>query len=115
MEGKNYQEKIISMEAAVSMVQSHHTIGMGIAGSEPVGLLQTLASRKNDLEDVTLWTCLPMRSYEIFSEPEMHICLHRSPFSITIPERLIHYLIFHKANIVHAKMKPGLMCCIPKM
>ena len=90
MEGKNYQEKIISMEAAVSMVQSHHTIGMGIAGSEPVGLLQTLASRKNDLEDVTLWTCLPMRSYEIFSEPEMQGHFFNQNWFYSAGDRKVH-------------------------
>lgn len=71
MAGKQFKEKIISMQDAVEMVQSHQMIGLGIAGSEPVGLLTALASQKDRVDDVTIWTCLPMRSYEIFTESEM--------------------------------------------
>jgi len=68
---KQFKDKIISMQDAVEMVQSHQMIGLGIAGSEPVGLLTALASQKDRVDDVTIWTCLPMRSYEIFTESEM--------------------------------------------
>ena len=71
MADKHFKEKIISIQDAVEMVQSHQMIGLGIAGSEPVGLLTALASQKDRVEDVTIWTCLPMRSYEIFMESEM--------------------------------------------
>ena len=63
MDGQQFQSKIITMPEAVGMVQSHQTIGMGIAGSEPVGLLTELSSQRNQVEDVTLWTCLPMRAW----------------------------------------------------
>ncbi len=71
MVGNTYQDKIITIEEAVQKIQSEQTIGMGIAGSEPVGLLTALASQKERLEGVKLWTCLPMRAYDIFLESEM--------------------------------------------
>lgn len=71
MDGKQFQSKVITMSEAAGMVQSHQTIGMGIAGSEPVGLLTELSKQRAQVEGVTLWTCLPMRAYDIFTEPEM--------------------------------------------
>ena len=72
MDKNNFQDKIITMQEAVEKVQSGNTIGMGIAGSEPVGLLTTLASQRKRVKNVNLWSCLPMRPYEIFMESEMH-------------------------------------------
>ncbi|NMC47544.1 MAG: acetyl-CoA hydrolase/transferase family protein [Chloroflexi bacterium] len=71
MGNNSYRDKVISLEEAVQMVKSNQTIGLAIAGSEPVGLLNTLASQKERLENVTLWSCLPMRAYDIFTESEM--------------------------------------------
>ena len=71
MPPKPFNEKFISLIDAVSMVQSYQTIGVGIAGAEPVGLLTTLAQRAQHVEDVHCWTCLPMRAYDIFMKPEM--------------------------------------------
>jgi acyl-CoA hydrolase len=68
---KQFKDKYISLIDAVSMVQSHQTIGVGIAGAEPVGLLTTLAEKALDLQDVHCWTCLPMRAYDIFTKSEM--------------------------------------------
>lgn len=68
---KEFKDKLTSIQEVAGMIQSGQTIGMGIAGSEPIGLLQELANHKNRLENITLWTCLPMRSYDIFAKPEM--------------------------------------------
>ncbi len=65
------KEKLISLEEAAAMVKSNDTVGIGIAASEPVGLLQALAGRQQEVEDVHVWTCLPMRPYDIFVEPSM--------------------------------------------
>lgn len=64
-------DKLISIEEAVGKIKSGQTIGVGIAGSEPVGLLTALANRAAEVNDVHFWTCLPMRSYDIFAKPEM--------------------------------------------
>lgn len=71
MADKEFKDKLISIEEAVSMVKSNSTLGVGIAASEPAGLLEALAGRADDVEDVHLWTCLPMRPYDILVDPSM--------------------------------------------
>ena len=71
---KKYMEKCISLSEAVALVQSNQTIGVGIAGSEPVGLLTTMADRALDVENVHFWTCLPMRPYDIFTKASIGGC-----------------------------------------
>ncbi len=68
---KQFEDKYISLEEAVSKVKTNDTIGVGIAGAEPVGLLTTLAKRAKILDNIHFWTCLPMRPYDIFTKPEM--------------------------------------------
>lgn len=68
---KQFEDKYISLEEAVSKVKSNDTIGVGIAGAEPVGLLTTLSKRAKVLDNLHFWTCLPMRAYDIFTKPEM--------------------------------------------
>ena len=68
---KLYQEKKISLQEAVSLVKSNQTVGVGIAGSEPAGLMMAMASQRERLNDVYFWTCLPMRGYDIFLKTEM--------------------------------------------
>jgi acyl-CoA hydrolase len=66
-----YRHKLLSIPEAVSLVQSHQTIGIGIAGSEPPGLLTELANHKDRLEDVRVWVCLPLRSYAYATRKDM--------------------------------------------
>jgi len=66
-----FTQKRLSIPEAVSLVQSHQTIGIGIAGSEPPGLLTELALHKDRLEGVTIWVCLPLRGYDYLLKPEM--------------------------------------------
>ena len=66
-----YQQKLLSIPEAVSLVNSHHTIGVGLAGSEPPGLLGELGNHKDRLEDVTVWVGLPLRKYDFVLDPEM--------------------------------------------
>ena len=61
--------KTISIPQAVSMVQSHQSIATGIAGSEAPGLLAELANHRDRLEDVHVWVCLPLRSYDYLVKP----------------------------------------------
>ncbi|HOK32831.1 acetyl-CoA hydrolase/transferase family protein [Candidatus Darwinibacter acetoxidans] len=65
-----YKRKLISLEEAVRLVQSNQKICTAMAASEPAGLLTALAGRKDELENVTIVSCLIMRDYEIF-KPEM--------------------------------------------
>jgi len=65
-----YKRKLISLEEAVRLVQSNQKICTAMAASEPAGLLTALTGRKDELENVTIVSCLIMRDYEIF-KPEM--------------------------------------------
>ena len=68
---EEYQQKTITIPEAISKVSSGMTLQIGIAASEPVGLLDELARQAERLQNITTWTCLPMRPYDIFMKPEM--------------------------------------------
>ena len=65
-----YKRKLISVEEAVNMVQSNQKVCTAMAASEPQGLLKGLERRKDELENVSLVSCLMMGDYEIL-KPEM--------------------------------------------
>lgn len=85
-----YRSKLISLQEAVAKVQSGQTIGIGIAASEPVGLLHELANQAERLFDITTWTCLPMRPYEIFLNPEMEGHFFNENWFYGAPDRKVH-------------------------
>ncbi len=65
-----YQNKLISLEDAAKMVNDGAKVTVAMAGSEPQGLLGTLAERSNELNNVTLVSCLMMGDYG-FHSPDM--------------------------------------------
>lgn len=65
-----YRQKRVSVEEAVGMVKSNQKICLGMAGSEPRGLLAALGDRKDELQNVSLISCLTMGEYDVF-KPEM--------------------------------------------
>lgn len=87
---KEYQDKYISTAQATAMVKSNQTIGVGIAGSEPVGLLTAMSERALEVENVHFWTCLPMRSYDIFTRPEMAGHIFNENWFYSYTDRKLH-------------------------
>lgn len=87
---RKFADKYISLTEAAGMVQSHQTIGVGIAGSEPVGLLSELATQWERLEDVHFWTCLPMRVYDVFAHPEMAGHFFNENWFYSVTDRQVH-------------------------
>ena len=87
---KQFEEKYISFPEAISKIKSHDTIGIGIAGSEPVGMMTALAENAQQIEDVHFWTCLPMRAYDIFSKTEMGGHIFNENWFYTATDRLVH-------------------------
>ena len=85
-----YQNKLISMPEAIGMVQSGMVLSIGIAASEPVGMLEELARQADRLENVTTWTCLPMRAYDIFMKPEMEGRIFNENWFYGAPDRAVH-------------------------
>jgi len=87
---KEYKSKYISLSDAVSKIKSNQTIGVGIAGAEPVGLLTTLAERAAELDNIHFWTCLPMRRYDIFTKPEMGGHIFNENWFYSGTDRAVH-------------------------
>ncbi|MGM0413846.1 MAG: acetyl-CoA hydrolase/transferase family protein [Bacillota bacterium] len=67
---KKYQNKLISLNDAVKMVNDGDKVTVAMAGSEPQGLLGSLAEKSNELKNVTLVSCLMMGDYG-FHSPDM--------------------------------------------
>ncbi len=63
-----YRDKLISVEEALSKVQSGHTIVVGLAAAEPRDFLGALHSIAHRLKDVTVTTCLPMLDAPYFAD-----------------------------------------------
>jgi acyl-CoA hydrolase len=87
---KDYKDQYISAAQATAMVKSNQRIGIGIAGAEPVGLLTALAERALEVENVHFWTCLPMRSYDIFTKPEMAGHIYNENWFYSFTDRKAH-------------------------
>jgi acyl-CoA hydrolase len=85
------KEKIISLPDAVGLVKSNQTIGVGIAGAEPVGLLTEMVNHARDLENVHFWTCLPMRVYDIFAKKEMAGHIFNENWFYSPTDRRVHH------------------------
>ncbi len=66
-----YRQKLISIPDAVSLVQSRQYIGTALCAAEPTGLLAELGRHRDRLEGVSVWLCLPLRSYDYALKPEM--------------------------------------------
>jgi acyl-CoA hydrolase len=87
---KQFEEKYISIAEAVSKIKSHNTVGIGIAGSEPVGMMTALANNAQQLDNIHFWTCLPMRAYDIFTNSEMAGHIFNENWFYSATDRLVH-------------------------
>ncbi len=84
------RQKLLSIPAAVSLVQSHQTIGVAMAAAEPPGLLGELANHRDRLEGVTVWVCLPLRKYDFVLKPEMAGHFFVENWFYGAPDREVH-------------------------
>jgi len=100
-------QKQISIQDAVGMIQSHHTIGTAMAASEPVGLLTELGKHKDRLEDVQVWVCLPLRKYDFVLNSEMAGHFFVENWFYGAPDREVHPggRISYIPNNLHAAAK----------
>ncbi|MCB2209951.1 4-hydroxybutyrate--acetyl-CoA CoA transferase [bacterium] len=87
---KRFADKYISAAEAVAMVKPNQTIGVGIAGSEPVGLLTAMEDVAPAVENVHFWTCLPMRPYNIFAKAEMGGHISNENWFYSATDRAVH-------------------------
>ncbi len=87
---ESYNKKRITIPEAVGMVQSHQTIGVAMAASEPPGLLTELGNHTGRLEDVTVWVCLPLRVYDFIQNPSMNGHFFVENWFYGGPDRQVH-------------------------
>lgn len=66
-----YQQKVISIEQALSYIQSGHHIVVALAGAEPQGVMSSMHSIADRVQDVIVSSCLNMQNYEFFVNPSM--------------------------------------------
>jgi acyl-CoA hydrolase len=85
-----YRQKLLSIPEAVSLVQSHQTIAVAMAASEPPGLLSELGRHRDRLGDVTVWVCLPLRLYDFVLKPEMAGHFFVENWFYGAPDREVH-------------------------
>jgi acyl-CoA hydrolase len=102
-----YKQKLRSIPDAVSLVQSHQTIGVALAASEPPGLLGELGNHKERLENVTVWVALPLRQYDFVYQPEMAGHFFIENWFYGAPDRAVHPQgrISYIPNNLHAAAK----------
>jgi acyl-CoA hydrolase/ABC-type branched-subunit amino acid transport system substrate-binding protein len=85
-----YRQKLLTIPEAVSLVQSHQTIGVAMAAAEPPGLLGELGRHRDRLSDVTAWVCLPLRLYDFVLKPEMAGHFFVENWFYGAPDREVH-------------------------
>lgn len=66
-----YQHKRISIPEAAGMIHSRQTVGLAMAASEPSGMMHELGTQAGRLEDVHIWSSLPLGSYRFVTDPAM--------------------------------------------
>ncbi len=66
----SYEDKIITVEEALSKFQSGDTIVTGLAAAEAREILLALHTINDQVEKLTVTTCLPMASAEYFMNPD---------------------------------------------
>ncbi len=63
-----YKDKLISAEAAAKLVKSGDLVRLHI-GKPPIPILDALAKRKGEVENVTVIQCYPLYNHPIWNEP----------------------------------------------
>lgn len=66
----DYQKKFISVEEALSKIQSGDHIAVGLGASEPQAILKRLHEVSERVNDVHVINCLPMGTYDFFGNPQ---------------------------------------------
>ncbi|MCM1992408.1 acetyl-CoA hydrolase/transferase family protein [Oceanirhabdus seepicola] len=68
---EEYKKKLISLEEALEKVESNYEICVGLAGAEPTDFLNKLHIIGDNVENVSILTCLNMGDYKFTSDKSM--------------------------------------------
>lgn len=66
-----YKQKVITIEEALSYIQSGQHVVVALAGAEPQGVMSKMHTIADRVQDVIVSTCLNMQNYEFFVNPDM--------------------------------------------
>ncbi len=78
-----YKQKLTTAQEAVKLVKSDYQIISGLAAVEPKLFLTELSGVKDNVENVTVVTCLPMANYDFFNKEEMKGHFHHDAWFYT--------------------------------
>lgn len=68
---EKYNSKKITVEEALTLINSGDEIVAGFCGLEPMAILGKLHTIKDRVQNVTVWHSLGMGNYEFYNKPEM--------------------------------------------
>ncbi|EYE87428.1 acetyl-CoA hydrolase [Fervidicella metallireducens AeB] len=68
---EEYNRKLRSLDEILSLVKSDYEVCAALAGAEPMDFLERLHEIKDNVENVSVLTCLNMGAYKFTSEPDM--------------------------------------------
>lgn len=86
----SFKDKIISLEEALKKIKSNDIIVSGLAASEAREILLNLHNIAEDVENVTVTTCLPMVNAEYFTNLEYKDSFKMDGWFYTGPMRKAH-------------------------
>lgn len=86
-----YEEKKMSAEEALNLIQSNDYIFSAQAAGEPQAILSHLQHLKETgVQNCILNTCLPLQNYEVFHDPEMKGILQHNGWFFNAALRKAH-------------------------
>lgn len=68
---EHYNSRLISIEDAVSHINSHDDVIVGQCASEPQGLMSKMHLMREKVEDVRVFSVLTLAPYDFYMKPEM--------------------------------------------
>lgn len=100
---KDFQNKLISIEDAVTKIQSDSIIVCGMCASEPQGIMSKMHLQAKNVEKVKVYSCLTLGDYPFYNSSEM-----KGKFKL--------YSWFNSAPVRNAvKAKTGTVTFVPNM
>ena len=98
-----YRDKLVSADEAVRVVKSGDWIDIGTINAQVVALDKALAKRKDELEDVKVWSLLSLRPPEIMQgdskeTPFVWNSWHCRPWTENWPAPAYRYIILRCAT-----------------
>ena len=96
-----YKEKLVSVEEAASKINSGDTAWFGACSSAPIQLVEAIADRAEELENVNLVSGMALFPYKIFKDPGLDGKVNYHTIFFGAAETSFHKLGTINVNSVH--------------